>query len=201
MSYQSLHPFGFVLLAILMMANVPASNSLFFQIEQDSKLHIKGSSNVTDFVCKCEELFPRLQLEMEPKGTKTKFEKATLSIRSKKLDCGNKAMNKDMYETLKANDFPNIKIELLESELTKLDENWATLKAQMSLTIAGVNKKEAFTIQAKRNDELQYRFKSSKCIKMSDYGMTPPSPMFGLIKVKDQITLDLDLTISVLDKM
>ena len=56
-------------------------------------------------------------------------------------------------------------------------------------------------IQAKKIDGLQFRFKSTKSLKMTDYGMAPPRPMLGLIKVKDQIVLDLDLTVSVLEKM
>lgn len=175
--------------------------TIFFQIESDSKLHIKGTSNVTDFTCKCAEAFPRLQMTIVPKGSKTSFDKTALSIRAKKLDCGNKAMNKDMYETMKADEYPNIAIELLESEVSALNDDWASLQASANITIAGVTRKESFSIQAKKTDALQYRFKSAKSLKMSDYGMTPPRPMFGLIKVKDLIILDLDLNVSILEKM
>lgn len=189
------------LIATWFLSTTTQVNTTFFQIEQGSKLSIKGITNVTDFTCKCEELFPKIQVNINKKGNKAQFEKTALSIRAKKLDCGNKAMNSDMYQTLKADDFPNIQIELLESEITALNDNWATLQASANLTIAGVTRKESFTIQAKKNDGFQYRLKGCKSIKMTDYGMTPPRPMLGLIKVKDLITLDLDLTISILDKM
>lgn len=200
--YQLFSSTLFILLSFLFFGLAPSSDStLYFQIEQGSKLNIKGTSNVTDFTCKCEESFPRLQMTLNNKGAKAEFKKTALSIRAKKLDCGNKAMNNDMYNTMKADDYPDIQIELLESEATDLKEEWATMQVSANLTIAGTTHKENFTIQAKKIDELQYRFKGSKSINMSDYGMTPPRPMFGLIKVKDQIVLDLDLTVSVLDKM
>lgn len=197
----SFYVFGFLLLAALFLANKPANDRIFFQIEPGSKLNIKGITNVTDFTCKCEELFPTMQLIIKNKGSKAHFDKTNLAIRAKKLDCGNKAMNSDMYKTMKADDYPHIQIELLESEIAALNENWATLQTSANLTIAGVTRKETFTIQAQKTDALQYRFKACKSIKMTDYGMTPPRPMLGLIKVKDFISLDLDLTISILNKM
>ena len=189
------------LLAALFLNLTPPDTTIFFQIEQGSKLNIKGTSNVTDFTCKCEEVFPRLQMTINQTTTKAEFKKTALSLRAKKLDCGNKAMNSDMYETMKADDYPNIELQLLESEALDLKEEWTTIQASANLTIAGTTRKETFTIQAKKIDELQYRFKGAKSLKMTDYGMTPPRPMLGLIKVKDLIVLDLDLTVSVLDKM
>lgn len=190
-----------LIVALLFWNLTPPDATVFFQIEQGSKLNVKGFTNVTDFTCKCEEVFPRLQTTIASKSTKNEFNKTSLLVRAKKLDCGNKAMNSDMYETLKADDHPNIQIELLESEQINLSAEWITVQATANLTIAGVTRKETFSIQAKRTDELLYRFKGSKSLKMTDYGMTPPRPMMGLIKVKDLIVLDLDLTISVLDKM
>lgn len=192
--------FLFLLPALFLSYSLPNA-TLFFQIEPDSKLYIKGTSNVTDFTCKCEELFPRLQMTIIPKNAKAVFEKTTLSIGTKKLDCGNKAMNKDMYETLKADDFPIIQIALLETEARNLGEDWVNLPVSVHITIAGVTRQEKFLVQAKKTEELQYRFKGSKTLKMTDYGMTPPRPMLGLIKVKDEIVLDLDLNITILEKM
>lgn len=195
--------FKFFLLPVvaLFLNLAPPDATVFFQIEAGSKLNIKGTSNVTDFTCKCEEVFPRLQMTLNSTLTKAEFKKTALSLHAKKLDCGNKAMNNDMYETMKAEDFPTIQIELLDSQLAELTDNWANLQASANLTIAGVTRKETFSIQAKKIDELQFRFKGAKSLKMTDYGMTPPRPMLGLIKVKDLIVLDLDLTVSVLDKM
>ncbi len=193
--------FFLFLLPVLFLNYGMPNTTVFFQIEPGSKLYIKGTSNVTDFTCKCEELFPRLQMTIIPKSAKAAFEKTTLSIGAKKLDCGNKAMNKDMYETLKADDFPTIQIALLESEARNLGEDWINLSVSANITIAGITRQEKFSVQARRAEELQYRFKASKTLKMTDYGMTPPRPMFGLIKVKDEIILELDLNISVLEKI
>lgn len=192
-----------ILLALpaLFLNLTPPDATVFFKIEPGSKLNIKGTSNVTDFTCKCEEVFPQLQMTLNNSGTKAEFKKTMLSLRAKKLDCGNKAMNNDMYDTMKADDYPNIEIQLLESNAADLNSEWLTLQAAANLTIAGTTRKESFTIQAKKIDELQYRIKGSKALKMTDYGMTPPRPMLGLIKVKDEIVLDLDLTVSILDKM
>ena len=177
-----------------------------YQIEQGSKLYVKGTSNVTDFTCQCLESFPKSQFQIMATNeeTKIRFSKTALQIRTKKLDCGNKPMNNDMYETLKADDYPYIEIELIEARPGKsLDKmnSWVPLEATANITIAGVTRKETLTVKGMKLDTLQYRFKSSKALLMTDYGINPPRALLGLIKVNNEISIELDLFVTIQEQM
>ena len=180
----------------------------YFQIEKGSKLQINGTSNVTDFACHCLESFPKsqAQITVAEDGTKVKFSKTSLQIRTKKLDCGNKPMNNDMFSTLKAEDHPYIQIELIEARPSTgksldLENNWISLEATVHFTIAGATRKETLAIQAKKTDELEYRFKSSKTLLFTNYGIKPPRALMGLVKVANEITVELDLTVTIQAQM
>lgn len=200
--------FAFILFSLTLFLSAMKTDIAYFQIEQGSKLQIKGTSNVTDFTCHCLESFPKYQAQITvtEDGTKAKFSKTTLQIRTKKLDCGNKPMNNDMFSTLKADEHPYIEIQLIEAHQSHgksltLENNWIPLEATVNFTIAGVTRKETLAIQAKKTDELEYRFKSSKTLLFTDYGIKPPRALMGLVKVANEITLELDLTVTIQAQM
>ncbi len=192
-----------ILVGLTLCLSAMKVNTVCFQIEPGSTLQVKGSSNVTDFSCECGELFPKLPMQMSPTGDgyKARFFKTSLQIRTRKLDCGSKPMNNDMYQTLKADDYPHIQIELLETGwksggvFQKADQ-WQSLEAVVNITIAGVTRKETLTVQGKKLNDDQYRFKSAKLLLMTDFGIKPPRPLLGLIKVANEITIELDLVVS-----
>ncbi len=196
--------FIFFLCSLAILLSAMKSDTLNFQIEPGSKLQIKGTSNVTDFTCLCLESFPKTKVQVvaTEDAAKATFSNTVLQIRTKKLDCGNKPMNNDMYSTLKADDHPHIQIELIETrhssgKLLRKAEEWQSIEAIAHFSIAGVTRKESLSVHAKKITDSSYRFKSSKTILFTDYGIKPPRALMGLIKVDNEISLELDLMISV----
>ncbi len=192
-----------LLLPALLLLPASTSRAVAFQIMEGSSLRIEGTSNVTDFTCHCTESFPKAESSIIKTGDRIRFSKAILQVQSKKLHCGNKAMNNDMYEALKANEYPHIFIELLEVRQscdTRLTPNgdWATMNATAQITIAGVSRKETLLVQAMQATEREYQFKGNKKLLLTDYGIRPPRPMMGLIKVANEIAIDLDLCVQIL---
>ncbi|MCB0855839.1 MAG: YceI family protein, partial [Bacteroidetes bacterium] len=57
------------------------------------------------------------------------------------------------------------------------------------LTIAGVTKTITLNADCKVSDNGQITCTGSKKIKMSDYGIDPPTAMFGTIKTGDDLTI------------
>jgi polyisoprenoid-binding protein YceI len=174
-----------------------------YVIEPGSRLTIDGSSNVNKFSCACNEQFPHntLRFEVQDGGRLARFSNANLHIRTKSLDCGNNQMNKDMYQTLRANEFPNIRIELTRAQLQEANlvagNDWTALKANSTITIAGVSKTVSFDVKARRLGPDRLRFMASREVLMTDFNIDPPKAMLGLIKVNDAIRINLDLTIAV----
>ena len=193
-------------LAFLASSFTPTSAPLSYRILQDSRLFLEGTTNVNTFVCKCAcvQSFPRLQFEMEVKeeGQKAVFDEAGLNIRTTDLDCGNRNMNKDLHETLKARQYPSISIVIQEAGLKSGavlagGHEWTYITAKAQLTVAGVERSVRLKIKAQQTGPGTYRFLSQYTIKMTDFNIEPPTAMLGLIKVNDRIEIHFDLTVAV----
>ncbi len=193
--------FQFALAALITWAGNVSIGETSFYIDAGSRLTIEGSSNVNKFTCACNEQFPKstLRFDLLEGGKSARFSNAGLNIRTKSLDCGNSQMNKDMYKTLRADQHPNIRIDLTRAQLqeaTALSANeWTTLKATSSLTIAGVSKPVVFDVKAKRIAPDRIRLTTAREVLMTDFGIDPPTAMLGLIKVNNTIRINMDLTV------
>lgn len=177
------------------------SEELTFVIEHSSQLEIEGSSNVNTFTCHCfcfNEEVRHIQLGGKSGTTLTKFSGSELQIRTKDLDCGKKAMNRDLYEALKEDQYPHIHIRLINTKLfgqLPLTTEWQNFLATTAITIADQEKLVKMHVQGKKLSDNRYRFKGSQVLRMTDFGLEPPKPFMGLIKVDDQIRIHLDLNI------
>lgn len=187
---------------LAIMAGMETGETSFY-IDAGSSLSIVGSSNVNKFKCNCSEQFSKgsIQFEQMDGGKTLRFSHAGLHIRSKSLDCGNQQMNKDMYKTLRADQYPGIRIELTRAQLQETEllvgDDWTPLKASSQLTIAGVTKSVWFEVKAKRIAPDRIRLTTSKEVLMTDFGMEPPTAMLGLVKVNNTIRINMDLIVVV----
>ncbi len=185
------------------MVSFKANNT--FHIGSKSVLKLEGKTNINTFSCNCTESFaPQVfSLKIDKnEPTTAAFRNTQLKIPVKSLDCGNKLMNKDLYKALNSEEHPNISIELLEikqDKCNKLDElkDWINIKALTRITLNGNSKEYWINVTARKLDTKLYRFIGSKKLYMTEFGVNPPVAMMGVIKVKDEIKIDLDLEIIV----
>lgn len=177
-----------------------------YEILEESKLFLEGATNVNSFVCDCtgiDALPPDyLEMNIEKNPRQVLFSKADLHIKTKLLDCGHQIMNKDLYECLKAKHHPHISISLKKVQLTSgvdhiAENEWASIQSEAMLTIAGKSKNVFLDVEACKEGQQTYRFMSQYNICMTDFGITPPTTMLGLVKVEDQITIHFDLLVRI----
>ncbi|MBI1226141.1 MAG: hypothetical protein GC192_12975 [Bacteroidetes bacterium] len=176
-----------------------------YRISKKSVLKLNGKTNVNGFTCDCNETFQPQQFVVENEadgGLSLNFQMATLSLKIKSLDCGNALMNKDLQKALHASEHPSITIELKKVEQDKCNrltelKDWVKLKALTKITLNGVSQEYWLSITAKKFSPNQFRFICTKTLNMSDFGVTPPVAMMGMIKVQDAITINLDLDVTI----
>ena len=173
-----------------------------FQIESASCLYIEGTSNVTDFRCDCEQNFPVRTAQVVAESSHLRFSGATLTLPVSAIDCGHRGINRDMQETLLADQHPTIRIELLNAHLPTEDgealaSEGATIWSRLRITSAGQSQEMRMRVFARQITPQRFRFAGGLDILLSQFGLTPPSPMLGLIKVDDRMRISLDLVVSV----
>lgn len=170
-----------------------------YVILPQSKLYLKGDSNVKDFTCDCTQYFPKASVELQQTtaALTAYFKNTKINLRTKGFDCGHSKINHDMYATLKASQFPYISIQLNK---VRFPEKWTAdkeiiLRTEAIITIAGKSRSEILHVRAKKISDTDYRFTGQKALKMSNFDLTPPSALLDLIRVEDDITIHLDLFI------
>lgn len=175
------------------------------RIEDQSRLYLDGTSNVNAFTCDCEDRFEAQLIEAESGNGYSRFKDAGLALRVKSLNCKNRKIDTDLQKALMADQYPNIRVVLLDSwqSVNCADgscDNWFDVQANVMITIARVSSKEFIRAKARMLGPNRFQLKGEKWLKMSAFGITPPEAMFGMIKVNDDISFHFDLVVTV-DKL
>lgn len=192
---------GVLLLTMGAVSHVPVEKRRY-SIESGSRLFLKGTSNVNTFTCDCEDQYAGQVAEIERNGGYARFHNVQLTMRSRNFNCHNRKIDADMQKALKADQFPYIKIALVDSwQNPKCLEgdckDWFDVQANVTLTITNVSKTLSIPARAKILGSNRFALSGESALQMSAFGITPPEAMFGMIKVNDWITFHFDLIVVV----
>lgn len=173
-------------------------------IEKGGTLWIAGSASITNYKCSAEELSGQGTIEniKQPTENIQGHGGVTIAVRIpvQSLDCGKRAMNNDMYESLKADRHPTIYYQLLEASLVQPfsspdSTGWMNIQTRGILEIAGVRDTTQVTVKGTLLSNNRFRVWGSKELDMKTFDITPPSAFFGLIKADNKLTVNFDVTV------
>lgn len=187
------------LLAAATAANAQSASAIRLRLDPGSELTIAGTSSLHDFHCKTDKI--NAYVDVDPGYTKdlTKVPRPIVSVKVnivvRSLSCGNSQMDANMYKTLKADENPLIKYTLAGYDILDGTASPSAFAAKTTGTLAinGQQKTVDMKINAERTAEGRAIAEGEQVVKMSDYGITPPSFMFGRIKVGDEIKVKFNL--------
>ena len=187
------------LMAAATVAGAQGASAIRLRLEPGSELSIEGTSNVHDFHCKTNKI--NAYIDVDPGYTKdlTKVARPIVSVKVniavKSLKCGNAKMDENMYKTLKADENQLIKYTLSGYDI--LDGSAAAFAANTTgtLTILGKDKVVAMKIDAARFNEGKATAQGEETLLMSDFGIKPPSFMFGTLKVGNEVKVKFNLKV------
>ena len=165
--------------------------SISYTLSPESRLWLEGTATVGDYTCVAGHIIGTANLNPAPEGSS----KVRVSIVVADLECGNSAMNQDMYDAMKAEEFPLIIYQLVSATLTDsvTADSASVLRTQGNLTIAGVTKLVSMAIAVKEMSETRFRITGSKTLSMHDFDVVPPTALWGLIKADDRLTVRFKL--------
>lgn len=165
-------------------------------LRPESKLTLAGSSNVHDWECTTSSLNATIVLDSsydkKPLASIAKpIAKVVVAIPVKTLKCGHGKMDDNMYKALKADQFTEIKYVLGTYEVDKAKTSADELVALTTgeLTVAGQTRTVEIPITAARRDGGSMKGDGKIALKMTDFGIKPPTAMLGALKTKDAITI------------
>lgn len=190
----------------LFFAGAAVKGTLIAQIEyvpQDSsRLWIAGRSNVNQFECESREhrgeaiIFQTTTLTGDTITVDEDATKIMLEIDVEGIECGRSRMNRDLRNALKADDYPNITFvfnDIVAVSNGTSVPNSVKLEVSGSLTIAGITREVNVHLTGYTFDDNRVRAAGSKEIRMTDFGVEPPTAMLGLVKADNELTVHFDL--------
>lgn len=194
-----------ILAALISLGIIPGSVSreVTIHIEEGSRLFIEGTSNINSFECLCNDRFnpKNVRVSVDDDRKTISFSGTTLALKTAALDCDNSKINKDLCTALKADEYPTINIVLHEASVHGASVNerdWTDIKATATLTITDQSRKVSLAVKGRKLSGNRFRFVSIKDLQMTDFGIEPPTALFGLIKVRDHIKINFDLIVKVI---
>ena len=170
-------------------------------VSPDSKLWIDGTSNLHSWSCKATALDAAIDLDAElatqiatapPKALK----RVQVKVPVKSLKCNHGGMDGNVYKALKADQSAEISYILATFEAVPGEaKDSFTLHTVGTLLIAGTEKKIEMDVVATRLADGSVSAKGLVPIKMTDFGIQPPTAIFGRLKTGDEVKVNFELTV------
>ncbi|MCK0125193.1 hypothetical protein MWU76_12365 [Gelidibacter sp. F2691] len=163
------------------------------RITPQSTLHIKGTSNVTDFTClyNIKNLNEPIRIHYESDADVITFEKSVLVLENSGFDCGGKGINRDFHGLLKSDTYPEIKLSLKQVKLNPHKSN--TADASIEIEIAG--KKHLYHMETKYHQDNGWHISGLLKLNIKDFNLVAPKKMLGLIVVSEEIQINFKLVV------
>jgi len=193
--------------ALLLVASAaPAQEkaaTLRLPVRADSRLWLEGSSNVKDWTCKATAMEALIAIDASSADS---HDDATIakSLRGvdvivpvRMLKCGDRHMEANMYSALKAPKPPAISYIIADFELTpSLSGDGLSVEAIGKLSVAGAERSVSMTVQTERLPDGTRRARGTVPIRMTDFGIVPPRPWFGVLRTADKVLIQFEIFVS-----
>jgi polyisoprenoid-binding protein YceI len=160
-------------------------------IPASSSMTIFGTTNVHDFQSKVGQISGEVVI-----NASKQVQSLSVDVPVKGIKSNEKAMDNKTYEAFKSDKNPNISFRLIEVGSLQINDNEMEGIVSGNLTMAGVTRKVSFKAIGKSNKAGMFQVKGALPLKMTDFKMTPPTALMGMMKVGDAITLKFDVTIA-----
>jgi polyisoprenoid-binding protein YceI len=167
-------------------------------LQPESRVWIQGTSNVRNFECTATSLDVQVEtsggsgaVQRIAAGEKA-IETVVVTVPAKGLDCDNSKMNEHMLKALKAADHPAIEFHLSSYDLAR-DSTGMQAVLNGTLKLGGTEKPVTLTAAVRPDSDDVLHVTGAYELRMTDFGLKPPTLMLGAFKVHDPVKVNFDL--------
>lgn len=168
-------------------------------LQPESRIWVEGTSSVRSFSCAAvgvessvDAVSPDVATALAA-GTRA-VRTAEVRVPAAKLDCKNGTMNGHMLKAIRATEHPMILFRLASYELAP-KEGGSAVTMTGTLSLGGAEKSVTVKADAVKGPDGALRVTGSFPLRLTEYGLKPPSLMMGTMKVGDQVTVKYDLVL------
>lgn len=193
--------------ALVLMGNVASAQdkaaTLRLPVRADSKLWLEGSSNVRDWTCKATAMEALIAIDAnsvdsrDDAAVSKSLRGVDVIVPVRMLKCGDRHMEANMYSALKAPKPPEMSYIIADFEITpSLSGDGLSVQATGKMSVAGVERPVNMTVKTERLPDGTRRARGTVPIRMTDFGITPPRPWFGVLRTADEVRVQFEIFVS-----
>ena len=179
------------------------SGTLRLPVRADSRVWLEGSSNVKDWTCKATTMEALIAVDAASVGSNDNAAIARslrgvdVIIPVRMLQCGDRHMEANMYDALKAPKPPAIGYIVADFEITpSLVGDNLTVEAVGKMSVAGAERPVRMTVKTESLPDGTRRARGTVPIRMTDFGIVPPRPWFGVLRTADKVLIQFEIFVS-----
>ena len=160
-----------------------------FVVQPGSRFWIDGTSTMGAYTCTA----TRAAGSGTAEGPGRVAAEVAVPVRA--FDCGQGRMNRDFYRALRAGDHPDIRIAVthVEADAVPTTGAWTRARATGTIRLAGVERPVVLQAEGQRQADGRLRVRGRHPFRMSDFGVTPPVGLLGLVRAHDGVVVRFDL--------
>ena len=179
------------------------SGTLRLPVRADSRVWLEGSSNVKDWTCKATTMEALIAVDAASVGSNDNAAIARslrgvdVIIPVRMLKCGDRHMEANMYDALKAPKPPAIGYIVADFEISpSLVGDDLTVEAVGKMSVAGAERPVRMTVKTENLPDGTRRARGTVPIRMTDFGIVPPRPWFGVLRTADKVLIQFEIFVS-----
>lgn len=180
-----------------------SADTVRLDVAPGSKVWIEGGSNLRDWSCKAAAFEARVDIELAHASHDASMDlseiiqRVTVKVVVRDLKCGNRKMEADLYRALKADD-PSTPSHILGifNASSNAPRQGATLETEGTIAVAGVEKGVQVRITIERLADGTVKAQGQVPLLMTDFGVKPPTGLFGLIRSHNEVVVKFELLIA-----
>jgi len=187
----------FVLLAMLsIQGSRPALTR--WVITQGCSLKVDGSTNINQFSCAITN-YGRPDTILVSRGGKSAVQlNGSIRLDVQHFDCQNPVMTADLRKTLRSKEFPNLVIRFISiGKYPEAGTREAVTKGTVQIELAGVARQLEVNYKIVATERAYLNVIGSQVINFSDFNLTPPRKLGGMIRTNNDLSVVFDLRMKV----
>ena len=176
--------------------------TLRLPVRADSRLWLEGTSNVKGWTCKATAMEALVAVDAGSVGSgddaivARSLRGVDVIVPVRMLKCGDRHMEANMYTALKAPKLPEMSYIIADFEIKPAQGDDLAVTAIGKMSVAGVERAVSMTVKTERLPDGTRRARGTVPIKMTDFGIVPPRPWFGVLRTADKVLVQFEIYVS-----
>ncbi len=121
---------------------------------------------------------------------------AEVTVAVGSFDCGVGRMNRDFRRALRSESQPTIRFTLDDADVLGSESRpgaWVPVRVRGRLSLAGAERPVDISAQGRRVGHGSVRLRGEYAMRMTDFGVQPPSGLMGAVRAHDRIVVQFEL--------